>query len=87
MFLWPRAEESRLHSLTEPYVNISAHTALITQPTVRNPAPQCGNSVGFLLAVRRSHVYVSTQERNCMYLCPAHRTNRSSGTLKTLEAI
>jgi hypothetical protein len=84
-----RAEESHLHSLTEPQVNISAHTALITQPTAEIRPPnvgtaRCGNSAGFLSAIRRSHVRVSPQSRNRLYFRPAHRTSRLSGALKTL---
>jgi len=37
-----RAGESHPHSLTEPYVNVSAHTALITQPTVGIQLPNVG---------------------------------------------
>jgi len=35
---------NRPHSLTEPYVNVSAHTALITQPTAGIRPPNVGTA-------------------------------------------
>ena len=40
-----RARESHPRALTEPYVNLSAHTALVAQPDPRRK-DQCANSRG-----------------------------------------
>ena|SRR3954452_12671535 len=40
-----RAGESHPRALTEPYVNLSAHTALVAQPDPRRK-DQCANSRG-----------------------------------------
>ena len=51
--------ESHPQALAEPYVNLSAHTAPITQAADRKPNRQCANKPGACFAMRPSQVLPS----------------------------
>ena len=67
--------ESHPQALAEPYVNLSAHTAPITQAADRKPSRQCANSPGSRLATRPSQALAQDSLRlNRLYFLIAHRT-------------
>src|SRR5262249_54373022 len=67
--------ESQPQALAEPYVNLSVHTAPITQAADRKPNRQCANKPGACFAMRPSQVLAQDLWRlDRLYFLTAHLT-------------
>jgi hypothetical protein len=68
--------ESHPQALTEPYVNLSIHTALIIHPYGLHPSAQCANMLGSLFASPCSQFIARTlQPLNLLNLHMAQHTS------------